>query len=183
MLRYLVKSTSHCLVQAVGDVGSAQDQDTGSGGGDPLHLHQELGLDTPCGLALTLSSGAAQGINLHAHSMSCSHNECCTAGAVTGFSLKAQKKSALIEVAGDTLSQQSSGVSITNRLCRGRYSLQEHRKYVHASVARHTDGQASMPTRSGLSVLPVVYGTSPVSLNPVVCLGSSAGRFWHVQLR
>ena len=88
---YLVESTPHCLVQAVRNVGSAQNQDTGCRGGHPLHLHQELGLDAPRRLALTLSSGTTQGINLHMHSRP-SHNRqagpLTTASAFTGLCLK-----------------------------------------------------------------------------------------------
>lgn len=64
---YLVKSASHCLVQTIGDVGGAQHQYTGSRGGHPLHLHQELSLDAPSCLALPLSSGTAQRVYLHAY--------------------------------------------------------------------------------------------------------------------
>lgn len=68
---YLVKSASHSLVQAVGNVGGAQNQHTGSRGGHPLHLHQELSLDAARCLAFPLSSGTTQGINLHRQSMLC----------------------------------------------------------------------------------------------------------------
>lgn len=72
MSTYLIKSASYCLVQAVGYVGGAQNQHTGSRGGHPLHLHQELSLDAACCLTLPFSSCTTQGINLHRHSMLCS---------------------------------------------------------------------------------------------------------------
>lgn len=110
MCIYLVKSASYCLVQAVGNVGSAQNQDTGSRGGHPLHLHQELSLDAPRCLTLTLSSSTTQGIDLHMHSIR-SYIGVVQANSRNGRSLKSQSRLAQCTVNKGELHGQSSRVA------------------------------------------------------------------------
>ena len=60
-----VKTPAHGLIEGVGQVGGAQDEDAGLVGVDALHLHQELCLDAARGLALAIPTRAAQRVDLH----------------------------------------------------------------------------------------------------------------------
>ena len=60
-----VKTPAHGLIEGIGQVGGAQDEDAGLVGVDSLHLHQELCLDAARGLALAVPARAAQRVNLH----------------------------------------------------------------------------------------------------------------------
>jgi hypothetical protein len=60
-----VKAAADGLVEGIGQVGCAQDQDTRIIGVDALHLHQKLCLDAPRCLALPVTPCAAQRVDLH----------------------------------------------------------------------------------------------------------------------
>ena len=60
-----VKAAAHGLVEGVGQIGGAQNEDARLVAVDALHLHQELRLDAPRGLALAVPSAAAERIDLH----------------------------------------------------------------------------------------------------------------------
>ena len=64
-MAYPVKTPAHCLIQGIGQIGGAQDEDAGVVAVHALHLHQELCLDAPGRLALPIPSAAAQSIDLH----------------------------------------------------------------------------------------------------------------------
>ena len=67
-MMYPVEAPAHGLIQGIGQVGSAQNQDARLVAADALHLHQELGLDAAGRLALAIPSAAAQRINLRRNS-------------------------------------------------------------------------------------------------------------------
>ena len=72
---YLVKPPPDSAVKAVRQICGAQHEHTGIGAVDPLDLHQELGLDAPCGLTLTLASGATESVDLLTEAARSQHND------------------------------------------------------------------------------------------------------------
>ena len=79
-----VKAPAHGLVQGIGQIGGAQDQDARVVAVDALHLHQELRLDAARRLALAVPSAAAQRINLRSRNpyQALSHTTSCNAAAL-----------------------------------------------------------------------------------------------------